>query len=141
MEKKLTMDNYYFIEGRKETINQPYEKTVHEHRAPTDDSIRIYNEMVQKAQQSVIDAFRIDSNVIKANIVVMYNMADMKKTVYFNYELNSVAHKGHFDLELYDIQNRQPVIEQVAKAIANNVTEFILNQFQNEDIHRLLSDR
>ncbi|MGD9161254.1 MAG: hypothetical protein PVG39_22770, partial [Desulfobacteraceae bacterium] len=38
----------------------PYEKTVIEKRAPTDDSIRLYKEMEDKVRKSVIDSIVID---------------------------------------------------------------------------------
>lgn len=50
-----------------------YEKkvTINEYKAPTDDSIRIFKELEQKAKDSVITSFRVENNVIKADVVVV----------------------------------------------------------------------
>lgn len=57
-----------------DTINRtqreyvPYTKevNVHEHRAPTDDSVRLMNEMTDKATKNIVDRLIIDSNELKA---------------------------------------------------------------------------
>lgn len=46
----------------------PYEKTVHEYRAPTDESIKLYKEMEEKIYSSIIEKTYID-NIIKASIL------------------------------------------------------------------------
>lgn len=49
----------------------PYEKnvTIHEHRAPTDESIKIYNEMREKAKGDIIATIPLQSTFIDAVII------------------------------------------------------------------------
>lgn len=51
-------------------INFPKEINIKEHRAPTDESIKIYKEMVEKARSEVVDAFHIKDTTIYG--VVLY---------------------------------------------------------------------
>ncbi len=44
----------------------PYEKTVHEHRAPTDESVKLLNEFQDKAIDNILKQFRINDNIIEA---------------------------------------------------------------------------
>lgn len=45
-------------------------KTVHEHRAPTDDSIRLAKEYEEKAWKSVTDRILVDVPEIEAKVVI-----------------------------------------------------------------------
>jgi len=56
------------------TVGIPYEKTVtvNEHRAATDESIRMLNEMQEKAKDNIIHTIKIEENYLKA-IAVYYH--------------------------------------------------------------------
>lgn len=61
------MFNKTVIESGPRTIT----KTVHEHRAPTDDSVKLLREMEQSASDEIIKKFRVQDNVIKDAVVVV----------------------------------------------------------------------
>ncbi len=66
-------DKDYNFEGRKDVnINFPKEISIKstEVRAPTDESIKIYDEMVEKARKSLLDSVIIKDTVI--NAVALY---------------------------------------------------------------------
>lgn len=52
-----------------ETRAVPYVKTVHEHRAPTDESIKIYDEMLKKAKEAHVGGIKT-STPIEMNIEI-----------------------------------------------------------------------
>lgn len=60
-----------YVERR--TTAVPYEKTVNitEKRAPTDESIRIYEDMLEKAAKKVLYAEKIQNNVLTGIVVLM----------------------------------------------------------------------
>lgn len=49
----------------------PYEKsvTVHEHRAPTDKSVALLNELTQSAKDNIIDSVHIQNNVVECAVI------------------------------------------------------------------------
>ena len=51
----------------------PYEKTVTvtENRAPTDDSIRLWDEMRQKALDSIVKELTVEVSMVKATVIVL----------------------------------------------------------------------
>jgi len=51
--------------GRREYV--PYEKTVVEQRAPTDDSIKLLNEMQEKVMTNIMDRHLTTNNVLNVN--------------------------------------------------------------------------
>ena len=46
----------------------PYVKTVKEYKAPTDDSIRLYGEFLDKAQKAILDSFIIKGSFWKPSL-------------------------------------------------------------------------
>jgi hypothetical protein len=44
----------------------PYEKTVHEHKAPTDKSVELLNEFQEKAIENIMHHFKLNDNIITA---------------------------------------------------------------------------
>ncbi len=73
------------------TVSVPYEKnvTVNEHKAPTDKSVELLNEMQEKAQRNVIATIKIEENFLKA--VAIYYRDEMimdRMTYHIRFELN-----------------------------------------------------
>src|ERR1035437_1279784 len=62
--------------------NIHYEKTVHEHRAPTDESIKILNEMQYAALKNIIKTIRVEDNTLNAVVVYMIQQACFDKLDY-----------------------------------------------------------
>jgi hypothetical protein len=50
---------------------QPSHVTVHEHRAPTDDSIRLAGEYEEKALRKVIASYKLDTNTVKGHSLIV----------------------------------------------------------------------
>lgn len=131
-------DNYIFLQDRTETRDVPYEKTVIEKRAPTDDSIRIYSEMVEKAQKSVVDAFRIESNILNVSVVV-FKECDVfydQRTVRYKCKLNGVNFDGSVKIEAGN--DREEIIRAVVEKLSINITQIILDNINGNDIASLL---
>ena len=84
------------------TVSVPYEKnvTVHEHKAPTDKSVELLNEMQEKAQRNIIATIKIEENFLKA--VVIYYRDEMvmdRMTYHIRFELNGKEYmiEDHID--------------------------------------------
>lgn len=74
----------------------PYCKEVNitENKAPTDESVRLLNEMEEKARQNIIATIKIDENFLKA-IVIYYRdeMITNRMIYHIKFELNGKEHK------------------------------------------------
>ena len=78
------------------TVSVPYEKnvTVYEHKAPTDKSLELLNEMQKKAQRNIITTIKIEENFLKA--VAIYYRDEMmmdRMTYHIRFELNGKEYK------------------------------------------------
>mgnify|MGYP000881342611 CR=1 FL=1 len=80
----------------------PYEKTVtvHEHRAPTDESVKLLNEFQQKAIENIITQVQIDTNEVKGMFIVLSCEPDFLHMRYvYRFILNGKEYKGEFKIE------------------------------------------
>lgn len=93
--------------GKDRTVEKlvSYEKTVHEHRAPTDESIRIFNEMQDKAKDSVVAAFSTNNNILEASEVwIIPPGAVDGLEIYVRFKLNGIEYKAKDVISCEDYQ-------------------------------------
>lgn len=88
------------------TKSQPYDKTVtiHEHRAPTDDSIKLLNEFQDKALQNLIKTVPIKNNIIDG-IVFLFesNVASYSRKFIFRFKINGIEYQIEDEYEIGDL--------------------------------------
>lgn len=63
---------YYINQNHTEYVPYTKEVTIHEHKAPTDKSIALLNEMQEKAKANIIKTIKIDENFLKAIALFYY---------------------------------------------------------------------
>lgn len=93
--------------------------TVHEHRAPTDDSVRLLKEMEQAAREKVVSSVRVENTKIDC---VLHAMNDP-----FNCSTKVAAHiriNGH-DIEVLADINEGATREQAALLMVDAVSKRI----------------
>ncbi|MEE8368605.1 MAG: hypothetical protein V3S30_09840, partial [Thermoanaerobaculia bacterium] len=53
------------------TVAPSYPQTIHEHKAPTDDSVKLLREMEEAARKSVLEVYRFEDNDLSGIVVLM----------------------------------------------------------------------
>lgn len=86
------------------TNNVPYEKqvTVHEHRAPTDQSIHLYHQMIEKARNELVESYVLKGSAVgEIAVAVFKNVAIFPDnlTVVYKFKLNDKQYKGQFMID------------------------------------------
>lgn len=136
-------DKYYSNTHSKEYV--PYDKTVtiNENRAATDESIKIYGEMLDKARQSLFDDFTCTSALIGEVQVQVHN--DLHRIVDYNigyrFLLNNeviqdvipfkLKDEYYCDKSRYDIINEvvDAIGKQVAKKIGDSIVKGMIDNY------------
>jgi len=94
--------------------------TGHEHRAPTDDSVRLLQEMQKKIRNEVVKAVPLEPNLLKA--LMWTEQGTLWPEVVVIYELNGVKYEAHTritpDIEHDDESIRRAVVKTVAEGFA-----------------------
>lgn len=126
------LDLFKIYPSQEITVNKKV--TVHEHRAPTDKSIELYHELLEKAKTEILETFTLDNNIIKANVVVYRDafLDDINVSYIFN--INGKKYKDKIQinsLEMY-ISNRTEVYRLIYQRIAQKLTDMLCDNIQAE---------
>lgn len=126
------MSKIYFIKG--DTKYVPYEKTVNIHNAPTDESIRLYDEMREKAEKSIIDSFSINTTLFSCHVVVAENPEFYDAfTIWFKLKLNDETITDSFKIERYRYE--EDTVKEVVSKISNIITSKLLGSISSESLN------
>ena len=79
----------------------PEHITVHEHRAPTDASIKLYDEMLEKARAEIVSQIAAphDNVLSHATVEANYRLATMQSEYFVVFRLNGEVFKEKFGVE------------------------------------------
>lgn len=119
----------------------PYTKqvnvTVNENKAPTDESIRLYNELQDKAQKSVIDRRTIPNNIVKGEY---YCISDFKSpwdwVIVFVFKVNDIVYEVEKRYSKKDYKESKDLY----KIVEQQGTEIILEYILNEGFQHIVKD-
>jgi len=112
----------------------PYEKTVIEKKAPTDESIRLYGEFLEKARNSIFDSFSVTSTTLNFYITIFRDHLTLKNYAVYKLNLNNQEFINKVELfSSFDISDRRQVVKTIFKAIA----EDIALQFEDKIVYEI----
>jgi len=77
----------------------PYDKTVTVNRAPTDESIKLWEEMKEKAYKSIIHKIQISDNVVNGKAIVYNDIPSMDEACMYEVVVNGRKFEGKFVVE------------------------------------------
>ena len=111
----------------------PYERTIHEHRAPTDDSIRLYEEMKEKAYKSILDTIKINDNILNLKAII-YKDPSHNHICSYSLTLNGEEFSGKFTISDFELQIAEDkgevlrrVVENISKVLAVRIVKAGIN--------------
>ncbi len=108
---------------------------VTEQKAPTDDSIRLYGEMLDKARKEVVEAFRLNNNVIDFNIVHTVDYLLGQDKYQYRIKLNGKTFDGQCIIDnVLTQRTTDEVIQTIINKIGQDIAVFILaSSFKKTD--------
>ena len=120
------MWDYFDLRDRS---SNPSRVDVHEHRAPTDESSKLLNEMREKTLKNLIAQFKVENNVLSG--VVTYFAEDFCNgdyNVVLKFKLNNVDYTVSERIDKFDIHTSyiDDVMGRFAKHVVMKVTEQLL---------------
>lgn len=92
---------------RSTKIEFPDTIKVHEHKAPTDESIRLYEEFKLKALDSIVRSFKIESNILNAHVIAIAEDPCLDKVrVVIRFNINGQDFKTEAFVERFNIYQK-----------------------------------
>ena len=106
--------------------------SINEKRAPTDESVKLLAEMQDKAQKSVIAAYRVKTNGFTCDVIACEDMLGNCYTLVTKYSLNDHEHEVTTYIDKFDLNRSGGKIEEskfiwdavksdVVKSISENI--------------------
>jgi len=109
------------------------EKTVHEHRAPTDESVRLLREFEQAARDKILDSVRVTDSLFDGLLHYQHDYLNLKKLFACVIKLNGKKITARFECD--ESLSREQIIlgirDAIAREIANQITESVLSASKN----------
>jgi len=107
-------------------------KTVIEKRAPTDDSIRLLNEMQESAFKNMLDSVNLKSNDLHGCAIMTAQIAwkPFSKIVKYKFILNGVEHFGDFEInDPHIIFDEKMFMQILCEELAKHVTNVLIQKY------------
>lgn len=111
--------------------------TITEFKAPTDESIRLLEEMKEKTLQSIVHSFGLSDNILNG-VAVTICLAPLGKKVRFlgRFFLNGEEHT--FDKEVNYTFDKVAMISELCGLVAKAITEKLLKEVMKTDEWRMI---
>lgn len=119
------------IQGGKEAV--PYAKTVtiHEHRAPTDDSLRLCQEMEEKVLQRILCRLQANDNALNFRAIVLLPRIGINHEAVYSFILNGKEINGKIVVRMSDAMTlskteiARQIIEDASRHIAIEILQHL----------------
>ena len=116
------------------------ETRVHEHKAPTDESVKLLHEMQEKAKETLLDRVSLRDNPINMDWF-MFKDDDLREIDFrIRFKIGMIEESVVVHFSAFDWQNTtMEVGEQIVKAISTRMTEVLLKHIPYEvlaDLHQ-----
>lgn len=103
----------------------PYTTTIVENRAPTDESIRLYEEIKEKAYKSILDAIRVESNTLNLSAILYEDISTHNHTCQYKVKLNNEQLEGRLIiswLSLTTLPTREDIIRCIFTELSKDIS-------------------
>jgi len=131
------MFDRYFVTPRPQTVTHNHRTEVHEHRAPTDESVKLLREMQAEAERDRVATFKLDGNGFNGVVEVFNRMDPPEVCAHAVFDLNGKRMTVEARVDPYnakmDREHLRPemavkmaVIEKLRDAVAAKIANEIL---------------
>jgi len=103
------------------------EKTVNIKRAPTDESIRLYEEIKDKAYKSILNTIGGDIvNIVNFKAFeINQNWNSFEKVAYYRFIMNDQIIEGNFEINRF---SREDIVMQIYRNLAESIAKEFLRR-------------
>lgn len=110
--------------------------TVKEYRALTDESIKLLNEMTDKALKNIVNTFSTTNNTLQLTAAVYEDFRHEKREFLCKFVLNGKSHTLQVGILTWEFNTPEAMIEELYKRICNELAmemmQPLLQEMQNK---------
>lgn len=106
--------------------------TVNEHRAPTDESVKILNEMTEKALKNIVSNFSTTNNTLQATVAVYEDYRNSERQFLCKFVLNGKENILRVDIPTYEYDTPEKMVQELYKQVCNKLALDVMQPFLKE---------
>lgn len=106
--------------------------TVHEHRAPTDESIKLLNELSDKTLKNIIHSFSTSNNTLQTSWAVYVDQLQHKRIALCKFVLNGKEHGFQVDIPEWEVQSKEELVMRLYSKVTERLAEEMLKPLFEE---------
>jgi len=119
--------------------NYPQKITVHEHRAPTDESVKLLEEFKKEAEKNIIDSFKFNDNKVNGVVIRSHlSVYEPGQKLYIKFTLNG---KEYYIQEMFkntelNEMTKVDFYNKLCKVLAARIAaELVIKTIQDDEIN------
>lgn len=120
------MLNSYYLSNGSRPSHTSANVRIDEHRAPTDESIKILADMQQQARDSLIDTYILEDNEINGSVFMFKNPMTHEYKMHVQFRLNGKKYKFEERFSNYDssvFNAKEQIYKHMTDAIYNELVK------------------
>jgi spore coat polysaccharide biosynthesis protein SpsF (cytidylyltransferase family) len=106
--------------------------TVNEHRAPTDKSVELLNEMTNKALKNITHNFSTTNNTLQVTGAIYHNQPMQERVFMCKFILNGKENKLQIDIPDWQYDTIESIVEALYKEVCNRLAAELMQPFLKE---------
>lgn len=106
--------------------------TVNEHRAPTDESVKLLNELTEKALNNIVKTFSTTNNTLQVTAAVYEDYRNQQREVLCKFVLNGKENILRVDIPTYEYDTPKKIVQELYKQVCNKLALEIMQPFRKE---------
>lgn len=104
----------------------PYEKTVAEIKAPTDESIKLYDEIKEKAYKSILDTISINNNSVNIKGIIYKDICAFGVVCAYSITINGKEITGKIKRNDYGLDDKHSIVIDIYKKLSEHIAEQLI---------------
>ena len=106
--------------------------TVKEYRAPTDESVRLLNEMTEKALNNIVKIFSTSNNTLQAKVAVYKDHRLQVNEFMCKFTLNGKDHMLRVEINAYETPDMNSMVEKLYTKVCEKLAHELMQPFFQE---------
>lgn len=99
---------------------------IHEHRAPTDESVKILREMESAAKQEIIKSVQVKDTLVDGVLHMSLDPLSCKRRFMFIYSINGKKMTTNFDIDEWDYEKSKDWIGKLVETVSYDIAREIM---------------
>lgn len=106
--------------------------TVKEYKAPTDESVKLLNEMSEKALNNIVKTFSTSNNTLQAKVAVYQDNRMQVNEFMCKFTLNGKDHMLRVEINTYETPDMNSMVEKLYTKICEKLAQELMQPFFQE---------